>query len=183
MKCQHTNVLQPQWLVELAISVHTARSLHNTTYLPVYPRSVSFPMSLPQVCIHIQKEKLFAWEPVILSTYPFEVVLIEDDAIDTEAILRSFRGLESPPHLTVYRTAKDALQALHGPPGSRAAGRFLVLLDLSLPGMTGLEFLERIRSDARFRGTVIFVLTGSHDDADIAAAYDATIAGYMRKSN
>jgi CheY-like chemotaxis protein len=118
-----------------------------------------------------------------MDTYPLEVVLVEDDDIDVETISRSFRGLEFPPQLTVYRTAHEALVALRGQPARRPAGPFLVLLDLNLPGMTGIEFLEKVRGDARLRGIVVFVLTASPADEDRAAAYDWAIAGYMRKSN
>ncbi len=58
---------------------------------------------------------------------------------------------------------------------------WIVLLDLNMPRMTGLEFLRRIRADPALTGTVIFVLTTSKADEDIAAAYRDHIAGYILK--
>ena len=60
---------------------------------------------------------------------------------------------------------------------------FIITLDLSMPKMGGLEFLEHIRGDSVFNKLVIFVLTTSDSPADIASAYDKNIAGYIVKEN
>ena len=70
---------------------------------------------------------------------PFGVVLVEDDDVDAESIARSFRALNFPPSLTVYRSAADALVALQGPHSQRPPSPFVLVLDLNLPGMSGLE--------------------------------------------
>lgn len=117
-----------------------------------------------------------------MATYPLRVMLVEDDEIDAEKIKRAFRALAFPPHLTVYQTASEALAALHSPHPMQPCYPTLVLLDLNLPGMSGLEFLQQVRQDAQLRELVVFVLTDSHNDADRAAAYDLAIAGYLHKS-
>ena len=115
--------------------------------------------------------------------HPFGVMFIEDDDVDVEAISRSLLRLDSPPHLAIFRTASEALEALQDQrPLFQLAIPFLVLLNLHLPGMTALEFLERIRKDARLRRTVVFVLADSGSDSDRAAAYDMGVVGYLTKS-
>jgi CheY-like chemotaxis protein len=58
----------------------------------------------------------------------------------------------------------------------------LVLLDLNMPRMNGLEFLRELRLDPALKGTVVFILTTSGAEADRARAYDENVAGYMVKS-
>lgn len=58
----------------------------------------------------------------------------------------------------------------------------LILLDLNMPRMNGIEFLEAIRADDTLKDTVVFVLTTSDDDIDRARAYRQQIAGYMVKA-
>lgn len=59
---------------------------------------------------------------------------------------------------------------------------YLILLDLNMPRMNGIEFLEEVRKDADLRDSIIFVLTTSDDDRDKVAAYDKNVAGYIVKA-
>jgi CheY-like chemotaxis protein len=59
----------------------------------------------------------------------------------------------------------------------------VLLLDLNLPGMSGLEFLAEVRKDPQLSGTVVFVMTDSNDPADAADAYSLRVAGCLRKSD
>jgi CheY-like chemotaxis protein len=111
------------------------------------------------------------------------VVLIDDDEVDVEAVVRSFRlhGLPNP--ITVFRNGAEAIQAMRGRFGSElTAAPFLVLLDLNMPMMNGIEFLDAIRSDPNLRRTIVFALTTSDTDEDRSAAYERHVAGYLVKS-
>ncbi|MFN8469596.1 MAG: response regulator [Caldilineaceae bacterium] len=115
--------------------------------------------------------------------HPFGVIFIEDDGVDAEALSRSLLRLASPPHLAIFGTATEALQALQDQrPLFHPATPFLILLDLHLPGMSALEFLADLRKDARLKRCIVFVLADSDRDSDRTAAYDMGVAGYLRKS-
>lgn len=119
-----------------------------------------------------------------MDTTSVHVVLIDDDEVDVEAVVRSFRahGLRNP--ITVFHNGAEAIQAMHGRFGCElTTGPFLVLLDLNMPMMTGIEFLDAIRSDADLRRTIVFALTTSDTDEDKRAAYDRHVAGYLVKSH
>lgn len=112
---------------------------------------------------------------------PVRILLIEDDEIDAMAVSRAF---DRNRILNEIVRAKDGvegyerLQELRQQPGA-----VIVLLDLNLPKLNGIQFLERLREDPHLKGTVVFVLTTSDDDRDKAAAYDNFVAGYMVKSH
>jgi CheY-like chemotaxis protein len=76
--------------------------------------------------------------------------------------------------------ALDILRGRH--PTRQIRKPHLVLLDLNMPRMSGIEFLRELRADDHLRGTVVFVLTTSGSEADRARAYREFIAGYMVKS-
>jgi CheY-like chemotaxis protein len=117
-----------------------------------------------------------------MGAHPFGVIIIDDDEVDVEAISRSLLGLDSPPYLLVFQTANKALQALQDQrPLFQPTTSFLILLDLSLPGMTGLEFLEHIRKDESLRRIPIFVLTELHSEPERATAHEFGVVGYFRK--
>jgi CheY-like chemotaxis protein len=65
--------------------------------------------------------------------------------------------------------------------GKIPADRRLVLLDLNMPRMNGLEFLKAIRSDPEFHNIPVVVLTTSNDDRDKVEAYNFNVAGYLLK--
>jgi CheY-like chemotaxis protein len=112
------------------------------------------------------------------------VVLIDDDEVDVEAVVRSFRlhGLSN--QITVFRNGAEAIQALRGRFGRELTeSPFLVLLDLNMPMMNGIEFLDAIRSDSILRRAIVFALTTSDTDEDKRAAYERHVAGYLVKSH
>jgi CheY-like chemotaxis protein len=83
-----------------------------------------------------------------------EIVLIEDDDVDVEAVSCSLLRLVDPPHRTVFSTANEALRALQGQQANRPADPFIILLDLNLPGKSGLLsecFPTRLASPPRLR--------------------------------
>ncbi len=120
----------------------------------------------------------------LLDKKTVHVVLIDDDDVDVEAVVRSFRvhGMSNP--VTVFRNGAEALHALRGRFGRElTASPFLVLLDLNMPMMNGIEFLDVIRSDPNLRRAIVFALTTSDTDEDKRAAYERHVAGYLVKSH
>ena len=108
------------------------------------------------------------------------ILLVEDDDIDAIGIQRSLKSfnLLNPIHRT-----RDGLEALEVLRNDVVERPFIVLLDLNMPRMNGLEFLSAIRSDSNLSNIVVFVLTTSQLDEEISAAYKKNIAGYIVKSS
>jgi CheY-like chemotaxis protein len=112
------------------------------------------------------------------------LVLVEDDDVDAEFVVRVLHrsGIGAP--VTLFHDGLEAWQALHGPQRELLASRpLLILLDLNLPRLSGLEFLDILRRDPELQNTIVFILSQSARAEDIAAAYDRQVAGYMIKSN
>src|SRR4051812_20516398 len=108
-----------------------------------------------------------------MCTYPFGVMIVDDNDADVETISRGLLCLDSPPHIVVCRTASEALQALHSRPElSSATIPFVILVEANLPLVTGIEFVACMRSDASLRRIPVFVLTDSNLDSDKLATHD-----------
>ena len=106
------------------------------------------------------------------------VLMIEDDDIDATALKRALHKLKllNP----IYR-ARDGLEAIEILRSGGIPSPYIILLDLNMPRMNGLEFLEEIRSDPILTQAIVFVLTTSKSDEDILAAYKEHVAGYLLK--
>jgi len=106
------------------------------------------------------------------------LLLVEDDDVDAMAVARSFDKCRIANPLVRATDGLDALEKLRS---GAVAKPFVVLLDLQMPRMNGLEFLAEIRRDPALAEMVIFVLTTSKAEEDITAAYRQHIAGYFVK--
>jgi CheY-like chemotaxis protein len=106
------------------------------------------------------------------------LLMIEDDDIDATAMKRALHKLKllNP----VYR-ARDGLEGIELLRAGEIPAPYIILLDLNMPRMNGLEFLEELRSDPALTHSVVFVLTTSKSDEDILAAYREHVAGYLFK--
>jgi len=111
------------------------------------------------------------------------LLLVEDDAIDAEVIERALGGANAHFSLTVVQDGAAALQWLRSQAGQHPPRPYLILLDLNLPCMNGLEFLRELRQDSTLKRSVVFVLTTSDLPEDKLAAYEYQVAGYLLKSN
>lgn len=114
---------------------------------------------------------------------PVTFFIVDDDEVDRETMERSVEemGLDNP--VRTARDGEEALAILRGEAGQEPIkGPYLILLDLNMPRMNGIEFLREMRSDDSLRRNIVFVLTTSNADADRMAAYDQMIAGYVLKA-
>jgi CheY-like chemotaxis protein len=82
-----------------------------------------------------------------------------------------------------FHRARDGKEALDMLRSHKIKSPHIILLDLNMPRMNGLEMLDELRKDEEFSDSVVFVLTTSKDDNDVVAAYNKHIAGYIVKSN
>jgi len=112
------------------------------------------------------------------------LLLVEDDDVDIMGMKRAFKKLKIANPFHIAKDGIQALEMLRGENGQeKLDGPYIILLDLNMPRMGGLEFLDVIRSDADLKNAIVFVMTTSSADQDICAAYDKNIAGYILKSN
>ncbi len=110
------------------------------------------------------------------------ILLVDDDQVDIMAVKRSFAELKIANPVLEARNGIEALEWLRGQNGhARVPASCLVLLDLNMPQMGGIEFLRELRSDPALRRTLVFVLTTSSAEEDRIAAYDMNVAGYVLK--
>ncbi len=111
------------------------------------------------------------------------ILLVDDDDLDAKAVERMLRRQDDPPKLIRVINGIEALKMLQKQSDHpEIEPPFLVLLDLNMPKMGGLELLEEIRKDRRLHGSIIFVLTTSAADQDRVSAYSQHVAGYIVKS-
>jgi CheY-like chemotaxis protein len=116
---------------------------------------------------------------------PEIILLVEDNPSDVGLTQRALAKSHVANELIVAEDGQEALDYLFG--AGAHAGRdvaelpALVLLDLKLPRLDGLEVLRRIRADERTRRLPVVILTTSKEDRDVAASYDLGVNSYIRK--
>jgi CheY-like chemotaxis protein len=106
------------------------------------------------------------------------ILLVEDDQVDVLTTRRALRELHVPNPLVVCENGEEGLAYLRG----AADPPCIVLLDLNMPVMNGIEFLENVKSDERLRRIPTVVLTTSEEQEDKVRTFDLGIAGYMAKT-
>ena len=110
------------------------------------------------------------------------VLLVDDDKVDAMAVRRSFRELKIANPIVEAHDGIVALEHLRGQNGhEKLPSPCLVLLDLNMPRMDGIEFLTELRNDPQLRSTLVFVMTTSSAEEDRTRAYDRNVAGYVLK--
>ncbi len=107
------------------------------------------------------------------------ILLVEDDDIDAMGVLRAFK--KSQISNEVIR-ARDTFQATEILKNGDVSKPYIILLDINLPGKSGLEWLCEIRADCQLRTSPVFILSTSSNDADIDKAYENQVAGYIIKN-
>jgi two-component system response regulator len=109
------------------------------------------------------------------------ILLVEDNPDDQELTLRALKKNNILNEVAVAHDGAQALELLFPASGGDAIRPGLVLLDLKLPKVDGLEVLRQIRADERTRIVPVVVLTSSKEQEDILKSYDNGANGYVRK--
>jgi CheY-like chemotaxis protein len=114
-----------------------------------------------------------------MDTRELHILLVDDDDVDVMNVQRAFQKnrLANPIH--VAANGIEALEKLRD--GSITSPRRLVLLDLNMPRMNGIEFLRVLRADPELQTTSVVVLTTSNEERDKVEAYRLNVAGYLLK--
>ena len=106
------------------------------------------------------------------------ILLVEDDEVDVLTVRRALKDLQVSNPLALAANGEEALEVLRHGETQRPA---IILLDLNMPRMSGLEFLRQARADGCANGIPIVVLTTSRQDQDIVEGFNYNVAGYMIK--
>ena len=107
------------------------------------------------------------------------ILLVEDDELDVMNVRRAFKKNNVVNPLYTASNGFEALELLRGDAMPR--DRRLILLDLNMPKMGGIEFLKELRADPDLKATTVVVLTTSDEERDKVKAYDLNVAGYILK--
>jgi len=113
---------------------------------------------------------------------PPSILLVEDDQMDIMNVQRELRknNVEVPLHIA--RNGREALNMLRGENGQPRIGKpSVVMLDINMPRMNGLELLEVLRSDPEFVGLNVFIMTTSDLESDRMKAQNLSVSGYIIK--
>jgi len=106
------------------------------------------------------------------------VLLLEDDRVDVLSVSRAFKELKIANPLQVVGNGEEGLRYLRDEDNPRPC---LILLDLNMPRMNGLEFLKVIKNDEELKKIPVVVLTNSKGDEDMLQSYRYGVAGYIVK--
>lgn len=109
---------------------------------------------------------------------PFRILLVEDNPDDEQLTLRALRKLTHNVTVEVARDGQEALDQLFDPDEDLP---HLVLLDLKLPKLNGLEVLETLRNNSRTKYLLVVVLTSSDEPSDVRQSYQQYANSYIRK--
>ncbi len=111
------------------------------------------------------------------------ILLVEDDEVDVMNVQRAFKKNNITNPLYIANNGLEGLAILRGNGDLLAMPRErrLILLDLNMPKMNGIEFLRELRVDAELKQIPVVVLTTSNEDKDKVEAYNLNVAGYILK--
>jgi two-component system response regulator len=109
-----------------------------------------------------------------------DILLVEDNAADVELTQRAFKKNRLSNRIHIARDGVEALEFLFADEGA-ARELSIVLLDLKMPRMDGLEVLRRMKSDQRTRHIPVVMMTSSSEESDLVASYDLGVNSYIVK--
>jgi len=106
------------------------------------------------------------------------ILLVEDDQVDAMTVKRALKELHVTNPLTHVENGEEALDHLRNPTSERPC---IILLDLNMPRMGGIEFLQVIKNDGALKVVPVVVLTTSEEQQDKVESFSLGVAGYMAK--
>ena len=106
------------------------------------------------------------------------ILLVEDDKVDAMTIKRSLETINITNDMDVANNGEEALQYLRDPQGELPC---IILLDLNMPKMNGIEFLRIVKHDETLKRIPVVILTTSRDEQDKIESFNLGVAGYMIK--
>ena len=106
------------------------------------------------------------------------ILVVEDDRVDAMTVKRSLKELNITNHVEIAGNGEEALAYLRNPQQEKPC---IILLDLNMPRMSGIEFLRIIKHDNAFKWIPVVILTTSRDDQDKIESFNLGVAGYMSK--
>jgi CheY-like chemotaxis protein len=109
---------------------------------------------------------------------PFSILLVEDDIVDVMSVKRALRELNSNSTLAVAGNGEEALARLNNQENPLPG---IILLDLNMPRMNGIDFLKILKNDERLRRIPVVILTTSKEEKDRMESFNLSAAGYMIK--
>ena len=118
-------------------------------------------------------------DAAVVNPRTLNILLVEDDEVDVMLVKRAFAEAHVTNPLAVVSNGIEALAFLRAP--DNRADRRIVLLDLNMPRMSGLEFLHELRADEQLRHTTVIVMTTSLDEKDRVEAFNLNVSGYVVK--
>jgi CheY-like chemotaxis protein len=120
----------------------------------------------------------------MLKNSKLNILLVEDDEVDVMTVQRAFKQSKITNPLYIAGNGCEALSMLRGKTGEPAViptARRIVLLDLDMPAMNGLDFLRHLRADADIGGTPVVIITTSDEQQYLIDAYELNVSGYLKK--
>ena len=113
-----------------------------------------------------------------------QLLHVEDDDLCLMGLNRAFKAAKITNTVSFAHDGIEALEMLRGTNGRPRVPRpFIILLDLNMPRMDGMEFLRELRKDEELKKTIVFIMTTSDANEDKVKAYNLGVAGYILKSN
>jgi len=121
----------------------------------------------------------------MMDNEPVEILLVEDNPNDVELALHALKKNKVSNRIHVARDGEEALDFIFGKDlssgGPSDQRPKMILLDLKLPKVDGLEVLKRLKTDPRTRSIPVIILTSSREERDIVKSYDLGVNSYIVK--
>lgn len=108
----------------------------------------------------------------------YSILIVEDDEIDIMNIERSLMKIKTS---MPFAVARDGIEALEILTSDKLVPPVLIILDINMPRMNGIEFLQQLRTLEKWKITPVVVLTSSKDEKDRINSYNLNVAGYIVK--
>ncbi len=112
---------------------------------------------------------------------PVDILYIEDDVVDVEGVRRIFKKVKESCAIAVAANGEEALNKLYGRQGQEKIHPKVILLDINVPKVNGIDLLKIIRKDPSLAFTEVFILTNAYTKEDKLAIKDLNVRGQIIK--